>query len=523
MKRSKRRGVALLLVLGILAVTMATAYAMIRAEFLTGRLSRNARRNSIADSAARTGLMFGLREMSNSSWTGIGSTYTSNLVDGGRFDVTFVAGDSLLSPLDIQYSEYPYRVTIRATGYATDPTDAAQQSVVIRERVVQLVRKRINQAGGLPTQTVYQWTDHDFDLDLPVRMEGNAALLGEVSLAPDYPTGTSNLRDYLDALASAALNGGPDYRPFSSGVTLSSKTDPQNQSFFTDNLLLTISTSNAYNVNPTPFPTITSYQLFPGGAVYTPPDVSNLTLSSGQTKPNVVTNPLGISALSGQALVTGSATYEGVLYATSGARIDIAGSNNSIQGTILPSVQGDSNVYSLPAIICDDRVRLTPDNSVTVTGATLVNDLQILASTSSGGVTWTGKVVAGRMSIGPRTDWPTSSATWNAYWDEFTSTSAGATTKSGGSTTTTKSTGTTTKSVSPKSTTSSTSPGTSGTTPNSTNNFALWLCEIYGLDPNPKIRFQPLPAGQVTLMPNWSQPIYLPATADSGLRWSPVR
>ena len=74
--RSSRRGMAVLLVLGVLAITLAVCYATLRGQGTTAQLARNNSRALQARAAAHSGLAAALRKMSESTWSGVGVPLT---------------------------------------------------------------------------------------------------------------------------------------------------------------------------------------------------------------------------------------------------------------------------------------------------------------------------------------------------------------------------------------------------------------------------------------------------------------
>src|SRR5689334_12892876 len=111
------RGIAIVMVLGILAITIAISYATLRGQGTTTQLARNGSRSLEARAAARSGVAAALRAMSENGWAGVGTAMSTNVTANSWYNVTFVTGDAKLVDGDAAYSEWPFRVTIESTGF----------------------------------------------------------------------------------------------------------------------------------------------------------------------------------------------------------------------------------------------------------------------------------------------------------------------------------------------------------------------------------------------------------------------
>src|SRR5438034_9442606 len=99
------RGIAVVMVLGLLAITIAISYATLRGQGTTTQLARNGSRSLEARAAARSGISAGLRAISENAWGGITATLTSNVTANSKYVVTFRTGDDKLTDTDPSYSE----------------------------------------------------------------------------------------------------------------------------------------------------------------------------------------------------------------------------------------------------------------------------------------------------------------------------------------------------------------------------------------------------------------------------------
>src|SRR5438128_31678 len=100
-----RQAMALVLVLGLLAVTLAISYATLRTQATTSELARNSSRALDAREAAQSGLAAALRKISENAWTGIDAPISGNVTPNSWYQVTFTTGDSKLATTDPLYSE----------------------------------------------------------------------------------------------------------------------------------------------------------------------------------------------------------------------------------------------------------------------------------------------------------------------------------------------------------------------------------------------------------------------------------
>src|SRR5262245_55848025 len=171
LKRLGRRGMAILLVLGVLAITLAVCYATLRGQGATAQLARNNSRALQAREAAHSGLAAALRKMSESGWGGVNVPLNANVTPDSWYEVTFSTGDPTLTVASPKFGEYPYRVTIDATGLVSDPSDPSIRAVHKSRCVVQLIRRAIASEPAawprLTGSTVYQWGVRNIQLQEP--------------------------------------------------------------------------------------------------------------------------------------------------------------------------------------------------------------------------------------------------------------------------------------------------------------------------------------------------------------------
>src|SRR5262245_26194796 len=89
-----RRGIAIVLVLGLLAITLAISYATLRGQGAATQLASNNGRAYDAREAAHSGLTAAIRKMSENSWAGVNTPLSANITANAWYNVTFTTGDS---------------------------------------------------------------------------------------------------------------------------------------------------------------------------------------------------------------------------------------------------------------------------------------------------------------------------------------------------------------------------------------------------------------------------------------------
>src|SRR5687767_12363520 len=114
-RRRIPRGIATVLVLGILAIAVALSYSVMRSQTTAVQIQTNTRHIAGARLAAMTGMAAALRKMHELSWTGVATGFNANINGTQRYTVSYATGDSSLLPADPNYSDYPFRVTVTAT------------------------------------------------------------------------------------------------------------------------------------------------------------------------------------------------------------------------------------------------------------------------------------------------------------------------------------------------------------------------------------------------------------------------
>jgi hypothetical protein len=497
--RPRRRGVAILLVLGLLAVTLAVSYATLRGQGTTGQLVQNSSRALDAREAARSGLAAALRKMSEDGWAGVETPLAANVTANAWYNVSFTTGDTTLVAGDPNYSEWPFRVTIHSTGTAADPTNAAVKTTHLSRCVVQLVRRAINDDPAnwttLTTPTVYQWGNRDVNMQFPVRVNGLATVLGHVIVCPDYTSSTNARNQYLTDLNLRILAGKGDYRPFNSPLTIAlSRQDSTNLAHLQTRLGIVTVDSTASTSNPLTHPGIvSSYKLYPGGTsfdilklqdIYGTSTLENLTIA-----PDPKLNPLGIFRSNGALTLDNAVNFTGTII-TEGSSPEIqvaSGSAVTLNAFNLPAISGSSQVYQLPLALVGSNLKMQTDTDVTINGFTMVWDEfkleQGLATTK---FSLTGNLVTSKLTVRGRDSWFQNATAWGAWktsydWDLVNH-------------------------------------------PLDPTPFFPDFMERYGgYIVKPTLTFQPASSGVKPHWQDWTQPVYKKAASDTGLLWEVVR
>lgn len=497
----RRRGIALVLILGMLAITMAVSYALMRSQTQTTLLQNNAQTNQLARSAAEAGLLRALRMMHFDSWTGVGTTLSGNFDGQSSYVVSYSAGDASLTSGSPNYAEYPFRVTVTSTGTARNAGDSTLPTNYTMTAVVKLARQALN-TTATPSRwstmngyTCYQWNSdssaRDVDVDVPIQIEGNTCILGRLKFAKGSMQDALPRERYLKDLKLMKDETGRDYRPFTGIVTLGTdRQESSTASELTSWLGLTVTDAAPVNSHPVNYVNApATYRLFPGGPAYT---VGGLSGSlAGQTiAPNVLTNPLAIYKASGNIKIKDGTRITGVLF-LDGASDDvrIEGIGNEIQGVDL-LIDGHSQVYQLPAAMVRDDLVFQGGAAANVRGLIMVWDVFRLNEGSQADTfNIQGRLFANYLKLFYRTEWKNMSD-WTLALSDFELQYI--------------------------------VDAVLGTYISGIKYFPDWLDQSsYDLNAPPKITLKP-PAGISYHWPDWSQPIYTKASGESGLRWNIV-
>jgi hypothetical protein len=486
--RLHHRGISMIVVLGLVAVTMATSYALMRSEFYAVRIQQNSNRQSLARQAAMAGISVAMQKMHQSTWAGVGTTLTGNTTSQDSYSVTFTAGDDSLSSSSSNYAEYPYRVTLVSTGASVDPNSTTSKATHKVRAVVRLIpRKLATGPSDLATIVNYTWyqTQNDtFQFQVPLHVQGKSRIQGEVDLGSDYQWSNNTSDRYLDDLDLMRQAGSPDYRPFSGPLEISfNQNNGGTRNWLTGTLGVSLISNAATGmssqwVHPG---SVQTYRLYTGGPSYSVPAAPSTVTGGLQSNP--VTNPAGLFYQSSDITLGSNASILGTLVGS--GVLTISGSNVTIAPVDLMPLQGTTNKVRLPSLLSADDIYVTSGGEPTIDGLVVAFDkfnLQMGSQTKV--LTMHGNLVAKRFYSEGRSEFNVSSGWWSLLYSGFNSQNH-------------------------------------GSSPSRIYYFPQY-CSAFGLQTEPKVNFAP-PDNPVTyLWPTDGITIYVADPTDGGLRWELV-
>ena len=482
-KRLERRGMAVVVVIGLMSITLALSYSMLRTQVTCVQIQSNSLRRSKSQLAAMAGIQAALHAMSQPDWAGVAVDVTGHLSDTESYSVTVETGDPSLVPSHPDYAEYAYRVTLTSTGIAHDLVDSRQRSIHRLRVVVQLVRRKLADppAGwsDVMPYTLYQWSKRHADFELPARIEGPCYLQGRLWLCHHYPSGDAK-EQYLGDLELMRAAGLPDNRPFDGPLYLPFSRNPD-RSLLVDELKLSVKNVPARDTQPFAHPgDITSYQLYPGGQEYLAQSLP-LILKNETLEPNPLTNPLGVFTRHGSLYVQKKTTVKGFLLTWGGSTstdVHVSGEKIAFQAPMLPPLAEDSNRYQLPAIASRDDIYVYDKTDASIEGAVYAgDDYEVLHNHDDVQVHLRGKLVCAELEFQPHRKWDR--LNWRDALEDFEE-------------------------------------------QNAIRYFPQWIEKRKGLAPDPLVTVEPASDGVIHHWPDWSQPLFVPHPDDGGLRWEVV-
>ena len=489
-RRPSRRGITILLVLMLISMTLATCYALMRSQITAVQIGSNSNRALAARQAAMAGMSAAMRKMHEGTWGGVGSTLSGSLTSTERYEAAYTAGDSALTSASTDYADLPYRVTINAKGFSTDPTNAQLTATA----TVQAVMRLIPRALGTPPSnwpsirqyTYYQTGDGFFSVDVPCRIEGPVRAQAIMRLSQLYSWGASTRQRYLGDLNAMRLSGTPDYRPLTGPIYAPlAQTDSTTKSLMTNQLGLSLVDIPVTTTPDMMLPEqLASYRLYPGGPSYSvgalPSNLTNTTLV-----PDPLTNPLGIyfrgsgGSIGSGVTVTGTLIYNGDLA--------ITGSNVHFAAPNLPPLYGSSETVRLPATVVRQKCSFGTDVDAVIDGSMLMGrEFDVERGHEDARLAVNGRVVASGLSIRRRDQWNHISVVWDVLYTLFTNQLA-------------------------------------DTNPPPIPYFPVYLREKFGHDPNPRLTVKPAVTPALDHWQNLGNPIFVAHPSDGGLRWELVR
>lgn len=488
-----RRGMTVIMVLGVISITLALSYAMLRSQTTSVEIQSNLDRRAAARQAAYAGVSIALRKMHNNGWAGVDVPIDQDVSDHQWFVTSFETGDSTLTPGDEDYGEFPFRVTINTFGYAADPTHPDVRSSYRVKAVVQLVRKQLYAEpatwANVRNFTAYQWSGSALTVEFPVRVEGPVYAQGAFSISTDYPSDLTSRSKYYIDLTSMFYAGKGDFRPFNGPIsTPYSKQTAATLSLLQNTMGCTVNNISTSFTAPATFPNVTSYQLYPGGKYYEMPVLQTLygsAISNISLQADPVNNPLGVFYSNGALQMNDNVNLKGTIIAGGSVEQDIriVGKNVVLEGRVLPALEGSTVKYQLPVAIVKDDFLLYSAGKTTIRGLVAAwDEFSFQRGDSTASCDMQGRAVCYRLNLNGRAPWDLGLAVWQLEYLNFT--------------------------------TQALLGGTA------IAHYPIWLQYRQGLNYQPLLTVKPGSADIVDRWHTWNQPVYVPADGDGGLRWN---
>ena len=422
--RRDRRGVALIIVLTLIAITLSLSYAVMRSQGTIARIQANSDLRANARQAAMAGYLIALRQVHNSSWAGADTSFSGNAGPRMTYQVSYVTGDASLTASNPNYSEYPYRITLTVTGTATDPSNLAVSVADHIQAIVKLVPRQLQPEptnfSSMIQCTAYQTGSNDFQIEPRRRIEGPVRIQGQLKLFKQSPNdATANLH-YIQDLGLLRTASNLDYRPFTGPISLPfSNTDSTTRGELTANFGLTLSNiSESSPASDWAFPNHpTTYRLYTGGKVYTVSTAAS-TLQNVSLAANPLTNPAGIFYSSGDITIGNNVTIQGTLLAS--GKIQLSGTNLNLQPVGLPAVRGTTTPIKLPVLVAADDIEIKNTATGTVTGMLAsFNNFLLDQRSQAVGMQLLGNVTAKQFAFYDCTEWSLGGGMWSTLYSMF--------------------------------------------------------------------------------------------------------
>jgi hypothetical protein len=304
--------------------------------------------------------------------------------------------------------------------------------------------------------------------------------------------------------------GRGDYRPVESPLTVAlSRQTATTVTLLTTKLGLTLVDTLDSTATPIVHPgAVASYQLYPGGKLYSPPVLQTLygsTLENLSLGPDPVNNPLGVFRSSGTLVLDDNVQITGTLISeTTASDVQISGTNVTIQAVNLPKLNGSNAVYQLPALLVRDNLTINPLSSSQVRGFAMVwDDFEIKRGSPDTQFTLLGRLATAGLLLRGRDTWTMTATAWNTDYTDYTGT--------GGLL------------GSLLSAVLDTVRSVLGLPAGATVYFPEYMKGVRGFDYQPTLTIQPDSSGVQLHWHTWSQPLFEKAPADEGLTWEVIR
>ncbi len=413
----------MVVVLGIIAITLASSYAIMRSQFAAVRVQQNSNRRNAARQAAMVGLSVAMRGMEQSGWAGVSTTLSGTLSSQDSYSATYTAGDDSLTSSSADYAEYPYRVTIVSTGTSVDALNSQSKATHKVRAVMKLIPRKLSTGPSdfatIVNYTWYQTANDTFSFQVPLRVQGKVRAQGVVELTDDYNWSSSISEEYLDDLDRMRQNGYPDYRPFTGPIELSFTINNGTvRNWLTGTVNVSLISNSATGMSAQwVFPgSVSSYKLYTGGPAYNVPTVPSTITNTLQADPT--TNPLGLFSANGDVTLATGAAVQGTLIGAD--HVTVTGANISLTPVDLLPLQGNSNKIRLPTMLAADDILVNDTGSPTIEGLVATFDkFNVRMGPVAKSISMEGNLVAKRFIFEGKNEFNLSSFGWSFAYNAF--------------------------------------------------------------------------------------------------------
>ncbi|MHB1036969.1 MAG: hypothetical protein ACYC35_19975 [Pirellulales bacterium] len=423
----RRRGMAIVIILGLISIALALSYAVMRSQSVAFQIQGNSQREAMARQAALTGLSVALGKMHRTAeWAGADSSFAGSTSTTESFQVAYQTGDPSLTPTHPDYADWPYRVTISVTGSSADPANPAATSSHQVRAVVRLAPRAVAAEpadwSAMTQHTVYQYREDAvsvFSVDVPSRIEGPIRTQGRLDLGKGYAWDDLTRARYMEDLNAMRSAGYADMRPFTGRIDFPyAKQEAKTLAMLGD---LAVATSDVPRQDATNWNhpgTLSTYRIYPGGKEYTVPTYDAI-LQNTTLQPDPMTNPLGIFFRATAASLRNNVTVQGTL--VTNEDIDIEGTNVRLQPVSLPALDGSDAPVQLPILAAARHLRIWEFAGGTATGLmTIWDTFEIKPGPAGAAFAVQGGIVARKILIGRRwLPWDVDGVQWKSRYLAF--------------------------------------------------------------------------------------------------------
>jgi hypothetical protein len=412
---------SLILVVGLLAVGLAVSYAVLRLQMTTVHLQNNSKRHDAARQAALAGVSHAMREIHMSTWGGVTSTLSGRLNATDTYWVSYKTGDDSLTQASPDYTDWPHRLTILSTGASQDAAQPSISSTFVIRVVVRHVPQRMPDEpatfASAQDYTVYQTENRTSELQFPARVEGRTLFRGPLRLTEYYPDDNPAREQYLSDLKAMKDAGKGDYRMLNTNPEL-----PLSAQSVLDLLRLTLMGLTGIDINLTAASPLSpgahaTYQLYPGGEVYSVPTIAS-TLANTRLEADPKTNPLGLFYAPADVMLDDNVVVRGTLIAAH--NVIIRGKGIDVEPVSMPALYGTTQPIRLPAVMSGNDVKLEVAGQAAIRGTvTAYDDFEVKQGTDQATLDVRGRVISKEFFLKGRSSWDRSADGWQNALDDF--------------------------------------------------------------------------------------------------------